>query len=169
MVCIGIIVSGHGVSGEVKVFPFSDFPERCHQLKEVTIRKEGAELKSLQVKRARIHGKYWRIKFENIETLDEAVTLKNTEVCIPEYERVVLPPGHYYYDQIIGLDVYSGENEYYGRITEVIPAGGQDVYAVENSHTGKSFLLPAVKAFIRQVEPVANKMTVELPAGLTEI
>ena len=41
---IGVITRAHGVHGEVKVFPTTDYPERFEEIKDVVIRTPKGEI-----------------------------------------------------------------------------------------------------------------------------
>ncbi len=168
LIYIGQVVSAHGVKGELKVIPYSDFPERCHELKSVRLDTSGKIIR-YEVEHARLHGRMWIIKLKHIESREQAGELKGAGLCILPEERVVLPPDHYYFDEIIGLEVYTEQDEYLGAVIDILPGGGQDVYVINRENEKNNILVPAVKELIKNVDIQAGKMTVDLPEGLKDI
>ena len=57
-----------------------------------------------------------------------AQTLVGYKVLIPGDMLQELPPGEYYWRDIIGLDVYEEKGKYLGRIESIFPTGSNDVY-----------------------------------------
>lgn len=168
-VAVGRILAPHGTAGLLKVLPLTDFPGRCRELKEVTCELDGSR-RLLTVERAALHGRFWLIKFSDIDTREGAVALRGALILINADERVALPAGSYYYDQLIGLKVYNRAEECLGQVEEIIPGPGHDLYLVRRPLPEvNSFLLPAVKAFVLDIDPAAGRITAEPPPGLMDL
>jgi 16S rRNA processing protein RimM len=171
-VAIGQILSPHGVAGMSKVYPYTDYPERCHDLDRVTLELNG-ERSRLKVEKAAIYGRFWLLKFAGIDSREQAGRLTGGLLFIPMADRISLPEGSYFYDQITGLQVYTVAGEQLGEITGVISTGGHDLYVLKQKPDGpapgREILLPAVRRFIKKIDPAAGRMVVDLPDGLTEL
>ncbi len=168
-VTVGRILTPHGTAGLLKVLPLTDFPERCHELKEVTCELGGAR-RLLTVERAALHGRFWLIKFSGIGTREEAAVLRGAWILIGADERVPLPAGSYYYDQLIGLKVYNRAGECLGEVEDIVPGAAHDLYRIRRAPPDtRSFLLPAVKAFVLEIDLAAGRITAEPPAGLVDL
>lgn len=171
-VAIGQVLSPHGIAGMSKVFPYSDYPERCHDLDQVTLELNGRRSR-LTVEKASLYGRFWLLKFAGIENREQAANLTGGMLFVSMAERISLPEGSYFFDQITGLKVYTVEGEQLGEIVDVISTGGHDLYVLKQQVAGgakaKETLLPAVRRFIKQVDPEAGRMVVELPEGLTDL
>lgn len=165
---IGRILSPHGVEGMLKVFPYSDFPERINMLESVELVNDSERLRML-VEKASIHGRFWLIKFREIKTREAAKCLSGYDLVIPRHERINLPEGHYYHDQLIGMKVYHADGTFIGTIADIISTGAHDLYLVSQSERKeKSMLIPAVKEFIRKIDLKNKTIFVDLPDGLLE-
>ncbi len=168
-IAVGRILGAHGVAGYLKALPLTDFPERCKQLAEVLVQLDGHS-KKLKVERAALHGRFWLIKFAGIENREEAAALRNGWIMIRPEERVALPGGSYYHDQLIGLMVYNTAGECLGRLQEITPGAAHDHYLIREPGAGKKeFLLPAVKEFVLEIDLSAKRIIAEPPAGLLEL
>ena len=168
-VVIGKIISAHGTGGMVKVYPYSDFPDRVHLLEKVELERESRRL-VYHLEKASVHGSYWLIKFREIECRNEADKLRGSLVRIPRSERLLLPEGSYYHDQLEGLKVYDQQGGHLGVVTGVIPGGGHDQILVSRAgDKERTSMIPAVKNFIRQVDLSKGIMVVELPEGMLDL
>jgi len=169
MATIGKVVAPHGTRGEVRVFPYSDFISRCHRLKTVWLAGgKDSVPREVTVEAASIHRNLWVLKLSGIEDRNAAEDLRSCLVKIPIDERVELPEGRYYFDQILGLQVYETVGSLLGRVVDILQPGGNDVYVVEGE-TGKRLLLPAVKEVVKEIDLLQGRMLVDLPPGLKEI
>ncbi len=168
-VVIGKILSAHGTGGMVKVYPYSDFPERVHMLKEVELEQESRRRVYL-VEDSSVHGKNWLIKFQDVNSRDEAEALRGSLVRIPKEERLSLPEDNYYYDQLEGLHVYDSAGNLLGRVIEIIPGGGHDQIMVARAgEKNRKSMIPAVKDFIKRIDIPEGFMVVELPEGMLDL
>ncbi|NLZ27662.1 MAG: 16S rRNA processing protein RimM [Firmicutes bacterium] len=167
LVAIGTVISSHGLKGEIKVFPQSDFLERCHRLKNVRIEEAGG-FRVAEVEKARIQGKLWVIKLMGVDSREEADAMKGDNLYILPEERVPLPPGHYYYSEIVGMQVCTEEGSFLGTIKKIIPSAAQDIYVVEKTGGGE-FLMPAAKQIVKEIDIKRGRMWVDLPEGLFDL
>jgi 16S rRNA processing protein RimM len=168
MAVIGKIVKAHGIRGELKVQPYSDFPERVGLLTRVYLDAGGAD-KAYQVLKASVHGRFWLISLEGVNNPEQAEQLSGTLVKIPLAERIPLPEGTYYLDELIGLDVYTVEGQLLGCLSEVLQTGSNDVYVVSSGEPGKGakqILIPALRSVVVHLDPQQKRMEVALPEGL---
>ncbi len=172
VVNVGKFISPHGVAGLIKVFPYSDNPDRCQMLKEVNVNLKG-ERRRVIVEKASVYGRFWLLALQGVTTREQAAELTGGLLEIPAAERMILPPGSYYHDQVIGLQVYSTENELLGKIVDIISHGGHDLYmmkrAAREGISGQELPIPAVKEFVKEIDLRAGHMVVDLPEGMDEL
>lgn len=161
---VGRIAGAHGVRGEVKVAPETDFPERIAKFAEVTLLMPDGQLATVGVSGGRLHvGKGTvLLTLEGYPTRTEAQALKGALVLVRAADSPALPNGQYYEWQIVGLKVVTADGQDLGTVREVIHTGANDVYATELC------LLPAISGVIKQVDLAGGRMVVEPPPGLLD-
>ena len=79
-----------------------------------------------------------------------------------------LPSGHYYIDQIIGLDVLTEAGLNLGQVKNILKTGSNDVYVVDNNGNGREILIPALKSVVKEINLQKSYILIELPAGLLD-
>ncbi|MDR7435127.1 MAG: ribosome maturation factor RimM [Armatimonadota bacterium] len=160
LLVIGQILKPHGVRGEAKVLPETDFPERFFGLKRAFLVQEGT-LRGVEIEGVRTHGRYLLVKFRGVEAPEAVRSLARAWLAVPEEEAVPLPPGHYYIHQIIGLRVFTEEGKELGRVTEVMRSPAHDIYVVRGAPKGE-ILIPAVHGIVQAIDIEAGQMVVRL-------
>lgn len=163
---IGKIINTHGVHGELKVLPLTDDINRFKKLKCVLIEKNN-NLTEYNVSAVKFFNNFVLLKIEGINDLNTAQNYKECYLKIHRSEAVKLPKDSYYICDLIGLKVYTIEEEYLGEVVDVLQNGGNDLYIVEKDT--KQIMIPAVKEFVKLIDIENKKMTVKLIEGLTEL
>lgn len=161
---IGQIVNTFGIKGQVKVNPFTDDIKRFDKLKEIYIEKKH-ELKLFQIEKVNYSKNMVILKLKGIESPEEAEKLRNSYLKINRKDAGELPEGTYYIADLIGLDVYTDENELLGKVDYIYNAGSSDIYVVKNEQ-GKEILLPAIQDVLKQVDLENRKIIVHIIKGL---
>ena len=161
---IGQIVNTFGIKGQVKVNPFTDDINRFDELKEVYVEKKH-ELKLFQIEKVNYSKNIGILKLKGIETPEQAETLRNSYLKINRKDAKKLPEGTYYIADLIGLDVYTDEDKFLGKVDYIYNAGSSDIYVVKDEQ-GKEVLLPAIKDVLKQVDLENGKIIVHIIEGL---
>lgn len=157
LVAIGKIVAPHGVRGDVRIMPLTDFPERFRKLKTAFL----ASGTKLTVEGVKYHKQFVLLKFHGLDNMNAVEHLRNQLVHVPESEVVKLPEGQYYQYQIIGLEVFTEDGQVIGKITEILETGSNDVYVAENPGQ-KPVMIPALKEVVKIIDLENKKMVVKL-------
>ena len=161
---IGQIVNTFGIKGMVKINPFTDNIRRFDRLKKVYIGND-KEKKEIEIEEVKYHKNMVLIKFKDINNPDEANLLRNKYLFVDREDEDPLEEGTYYIVDMLGLDVYTDENELLGTLDDIYNTGSNDIYVVKNE-LGKQILLPAIKDVIKEVNLEERKIIVHLIPGL---
>jgi len=161
---IGKILKAHGLKGAVKVYPYGGSPEIFEtDLGIVAVHKDGTE-KTYTVRWVKPGNRVVLLALSGIDSRDQAETLIGSELYIDKASLPVLEEGTWYWFDIIGLDVYTTDDEYIGRVESIIPTGGNDVYVVKNGDI--ETLIPALEWVVLSIDTAGKTMRVDLPEGL---
>lgn len=108
-----------------------------------------------EVQGTRIHKGQLLLKLAGISDPETVDLLRGYWVMVPITKAKKLPKGSYYLYQIVGLDVYTTEREYLGKIADVLTLTANDVYVVRGpgvkDPTGE-LLVPAIKSVVKRME-----------------
>ncbi len=161
---VGQIVNTFGVKGFVKVNPFTDDAERFEELKTVYIcKKEG--MQKVEIQEVKYHKNMVLLKIKGIDDMNEAEKVKGLYLKIDRKDAKKLPKDTYFIADLIGLDVYSDENKYLGKVEDIFSTGANDVYVVKNDE-GKQILLPSIPEVLKTIDLENEKIIVHILEGL---
>ena len=161
---IGQIVNTFGIKGMVKVKPFTDNIERFNNLEKIYIKNKSGQTE-YKIQEIKYHKNMVLIKFEGIENPEQADLLRNSYLIVDRETEEPLEPGRYYIVDMIGLDVFTDDNEYLGKLEDIYNTGSNDIYVVKNE-SGKQVLLPAIEDVIKNIDMDNKKVIVHLIPGL---
>ena len=161
---IGKIAGTHGIKGTLKIFPTTDEPSRFELLKEVILEVKG-ERKVCGIAKVAYHKNFVLLTLKEYNDINQVEGFKNGRILIPAEKALPLEENEYYTRDLYDMDVYTDDNEYLGKISEVYTTGANDVYGV-TPEDGKELLIPAIKQCILSVDVPGRKMTVKLLEGL---
>ena len=154
-VVIGKISAPHGVRGEVRIVPLTDFPERFENIKTVFLEDDS----KMELESVKFSNKFIIAKFKNINSRNDIEIFNGKLLMLNRSDIPSLPEGEYYNFDIIGLEVIDDKGSKLGKITEVLKTGSNDVYVVEGK---KQLLVPALKKVVKEINLVDGFMKVEL-------
>lgn len=164
---VGKITGTQGLRGEVRVYPYTDDPERFDELEHVYTDRELSQ--KLVIASSRTQKNMVILKLEGVETVAEAEALKNLELYIDrESQGRELGEHENYIVDMIGLKVIDAAHGYLGVLEDVLTHTGQDLYTVRRADDGTLLLIPGVRPFIEAVDLEAGVIHVRLIEGMLE-
>jgi 16S rRNA processing protein RimM len=103
---------------------------------------------------------------DGIASIDGAERLAGAELKVPASEQQPLPPGTFYYHELIGCDVVTAAGEAIGKVANVEGTGGASRLVVKSPR--REVLIPLAEE-ICAVDVTAKTIVVTPPDGLLEV
>jgi 16S rRNA processing protein RimM len=184
-VALARILRARGNKGEVAVELLTDFPQRLKELKEVYLGdgasdgERGGAPRRIGVKEFWVdrnhpgQAVYW---FEGFTSITDAEKLRGIDVLIPFEQRVVLPAGQYFVEDLVGCSVFEAAEEsspaLIGSVTYVQATGeaqqaGTPILVVDVR--GGELLIPLAEDICKRIDVVGRRIEVVLPEGLRDL
>lgn len=167
---IGVITRPHGVRGEVKVYPTTDYPERFEEVDHVIIRTKNGDIHA-DIENVKYFKNLAIVKFSCFDAPEQIQSIAGADIMITRDQAQPLEEGEYYIADLIGCSVYADEESQnlagkkLGTLTDVLQTGANDVYVVETA--GKEQLLfPVIPDCIKSVDIENNQIVVHVMKGL---
>lgn len=144
-ITIGKIGAPHGVRGDLKLYPLTDFPDRFDDLVHAFINDAPVE----------ITFKRWQkdflvMHFKGVDSREAAMRLTNSFLKVDRKDAAPLDEGEYYAFDIIGLEVRDQNDAVLGKITNILKTGSNDVY-VTKAPDGRELMVPALKKVVTEI------------------
>lgn len=178
---IGKIVAPQGIKGEVRVYPYSDFPQRFEEPGQRWLQYPGeAQPQPIELLAGRfVENKgIYVVQFAGIDDRDKAEALRGCLLFVPESDRPPLEEGEFHILDLIGLTVINQlTGETVGTVVDLVSAGN-DLLVVspassptdaDKKSKNSQILIPFVMEIVPVVDIEAGLVKINPPPGLLEI
>ena len=165
---VGKIVNTHSLKGEIKVISSTDFEEeRFKKGSKLLITRGNQLIREVVVQSYRNHKNFLLIKFEGIDSVEEAEKLKNLQIKIDSDEVGELEENEFYFHQIIGCEVFDENDKNLGEIIDILTPGANDVWVIKGEN-GKEILIPYIEDVVKKIDITSKKVNIEVMEGLID-
>jgi 16S rRNA processing protein RimM len=168
VMAVGLIVGAHGLRGEVRVEPHTDYAERFARGNTLLL---GIELEEMLVVASRPHKDVQLVQFEGVMNRTDAEALRGLWLFIPEKDAAELGEDQYWIHDLIGMDVFDEQGRTLGVVSDILATGANDVFLVEAAegvNRGQEILLPAIAEVVQRVDQERRQIIVQLLPGLLD-
>jgi 16S rRNA processing protein RimM len=170
---IARVMKVQGRVGEVLAELHTDFPERFEQRRTLYGWQGSGERRLLQLQEYWPHKGGMVLKFEGVDSIEEAETLLRCEIQIPAAERAELEDGACYVSELLGclvvaVDADAAASEV-GRVVDVNFGAGAAPLLIVNDDSGKEYMIPFVESFTRKLDLKGKRIEMQLPEGMLEL
>ena len=163
-VLIGKIVGAHGVRGTIRIQSYAESLDIFEPGTSLLVVSPGDIETRCKISRIQPHSRGALLTFREISGRDQAKALIGSELYVETVRFPKLENGAYYWFELIGLNVYTSDDRYLGRLESIIETGANDVYVVKKNNL--EILIPALKSVVKSIDIAQKIMRVELPDGL---
>jgi len=163
-IIIGKVVSTQGNKGEIIVLPLTDSTDRFKKLTTIFIRNNISH-KELNIEKIIIKENMVILKIKDIENIKEAKILVGSYLEIERENAIKLPKDTYFVFEIIGLDVFTKNNIFLGKVDNVLSTGSNDVYIVKIEDKEDLFI-PATREVVENIDFEKKRITINMVDGL---
>ena len=163
---VGRIGRPHGVQGEVAVESFSDAPERFSPGAELLATLPAGPPRRLEIESVRPHRGVLLIRFAGAADRHAAEALRGAILAVPRESVPEAPEDTWYHFQLLGCRCHDRRGGDLGEVVEVAEDGGGVLLVVDSGE--RRLLVPFVREMVREVDPDAGRIELDLPEGLIE-
>ncbi|WP_179395560.1 ribosome maturation factor RimM [Lacticaseibacillus absianus] len=163
---VGKIVNTHGIKGELKIVPITDFPEqRFAKGSKLVI--EAAPNVDVEVAHVRQQKGLYLLSLKGYDDINLVLPFKGHLLSVRETDLQALDDGEYYYHDIIGLTVIDQTGATLGQVTEILAPGPNDVWVIPRPGQ-PDILLPFLNSVVQRIDLATKTAYVDVPAGLID-
>lgn len=164
---LGRIVKKYSFKGEVLAKLDTDQPELYENLDAIFLSYRNT-LVPYFIESSQLHkSDLLRLKFEDVETEEEADTLLKSELYLPLELLPKLEGNKFYYHEVIGFKIEDVDFGEVGTITAINDSTAQALFEIDRD--GLEILIPMNDEFIKEVDRKTKTITVQTPPGLIDL
>ena len=140
-ILIAKIQAHQGLNGWLKIYSYSESKKKFSNYKHFFVIKNETYVR-LDVEDIQVT-KSIKIKFKNFSLREHSDEYIGKNLYIDRGQLVELDANQYYWNDLIGLEVYLEEGEQIGVVKDIIETGSNDVLVIKGSK-GEEILIPYV-------------------------
>ena len=185
-VALAHVLRPQGRKGEVLAELLTDFPERLAGRSNLYLEPEGFAGRAEEARACRIVNSWLPkgrnegrivLAIEGVTTIEMAEALSRCDVLVEAEHRLPLEDGAAYVSDLVGCSVYDR-----GRLVGVVeqvefPTSADGRRRLEEATplllvrlpNGEEAMIPFTTVFLREFDPAAKVLRMELPEGLVEV
>jgi len=160
----GEIVKTRGLKGCLKAISSLESQNILDGLDFVYLESKSGQKSRYEISKIDPSGQFIFLELKGISDVDKARALVGCKLLLPRELLEVLPENEYYWQDVIGLDVYTIEGRHLGRVESIFPTGSNDVYVCRGS--GGELLIPSIADVIVRIDLENSRIIVKLLEGL---
>ena len=164
---LGYVGKKHGLRGEVTISFDVDDPQEYEEMESVFLKMNNQLVPFFIESLSLRGGKKAVVKFEGIDSTEQADELQSTELYLPSSCLPDLEEGQYYYHDLIGCTVIDRQAGELGKVKEVLDLTSQMLFSVE--YRGEEVMVPISDGIILEVKTEEGIVRVDLPDGLLDV
>jgi len=160
---IGEIVGTHGLKGEVKIrsnFKYKSLVFKPGFQLYINNRKE-----EVTITKYRKHKDYDMTTFLDHDDITDVLGFNGEKVYVKK-EDLILEPGNYVHEDLIGLRCFINDI-YIGSVKDIFNNKATDIFVIDREEKN-DLLVPYVDVFIKSIDVVNDEMIIHDVKGLLE-
>jgi 16S rRNA processing protein RimM len=165
-VVLGKVTRPHGLDGVLRVRSWAESEESFTKTGRLILETTHGERNEFEVVSARPHKRVVLLELSGIRSIEEADYFRDAQV-LARKDPADQDNDEFFWDEIIGLEVYLDTGRFLGKVREILPTGGTDVYIVRAG--GKEFMIPAAKEIVQEIDLTSNRIVIAEIEGLLEL
>ncbi|XP_044421824.1 uncharacterized protein [Triticum aestivum] len=192
LVEVGYVSGAHGVRGDVLVSPRTDFPElRFATPGKRWLRARAAgkmQVREFELVRGKAHTgkKGWIVRFDGVDSLDEARQIVGSAVLVKTEDRPELEEDEIYSLDLVGMSVIVKDTgKLVGTVAQVFNFGGGDLLQVmvgsaenavqtnsenpDSTPSRQHVWIPFAEDIVPDIDMESREMWITPPKGLLEV
>jgi len=166
MLLLGRVLRPHGLEGVLRVQSYASSIDSFPEGENLILRKPGGDIREYKVLAVNAHKRFVLMKLEGIDSVETAEKYRSADILV-EKQAIPLQEEEFLWEELLGLDVFLATGEQVGRLSQIIPTKGNDIYVIQGEK--KEILIPAVHEVIQEIDIEEGKITISPMEGLLDL
>ena len=164
LVPIGELIKPHGIRGELKILFFNEDSKSLKDNQGIFLKDRKSNFYKYKIEKVIYSMKKSRVKFFEIDSIDDAEKLRGFILNIPRADLPKLKNNEYYLNDLIGYELVDKSDNSYGNVNDVLHFPANDILAV--SLNDKEYLIPIIDDVILNINHKSKEIIIDPILGL---
>ena len=147
---IGKVLKPQGIKGEIKVLPLSN-PDFFKEIEYVSINGTQAKIESASIREDGVY-----LKLDIIRDRNDAEEYRDAILSVEREALPDLEDGQFFYEDLIGCEVFFEDGERVGEIINIENYGSKDIFEIH--HGFSNTLCPFVEDVFTNIDTKTKKI-----------
>ena len=161
---LGEILKPHGIKGELKILFYNEESKSLQKDQKVFLESPQKNIIEYKIEKIFYSFRKNRIKFFDINTIDEADDLRGYIVNVDRSDLPKINDSEYYLSDLVGYCLIDKSNNNYGKVIEVLALPANSVLNV--SKDDKEYLIPLIDDVVLEVNQNKEEIIIDPIEGL---
>ncbi len=167
LVVLGEVTRPHGLKGLLRVKSYARSRESFLNAGTVLLKDRSGKLAGFRVRSVVVHKGLLLLSLEGLHSLDQAEEYRGSPVFVQKDSLGSPQEDEYFWYDLLGLKVFLDTGRYLGKVSQIIPTGGVDVYVIKEGKI--EVMIPAAHDVIKEIDLERKSMVITPPEGLLEL
>ena len=158
---IGKVTGVHGLNGNLKVWSFADSVDTFATGTSILLKAEDEQGRMFTILQALPHKKGIILSLEGVDSRNLAEDLIGKEIIIDRDQLSEPEKDTWYWQDLLGMDVFDHQKGFIGKIINIFPTGANDVLVVVDKD--QETLVPMHKHFVESIDIEKKTIKTTLP------
>ena len=161
---LGEILKPHGIKGELKILFYNEESKSLQKDQKVFLESPQKNIIEYKIERIFYSFRKNRIKFFDINTINEADDLRGYVVNVDRNDLPKINDSEYYLSDLVGYSLIDKSNNNYGKVIEVLALPANSVLNI--SKDDKEYLIPLIDDVVLEVDQNQEVIIIDPIEGL---
>jgi 16S rRNA processing protein RimM len=166
-ILLGKVLRPHGLGGLLRIASYAESPDSFLASGRVFMKDRRGVLRQEEVLSVQPHKGAFLMKLKGVETIEQAEELRSASIFVDRISIGQKEEGEFFWDEIIGLEVYLKTGAYVGEIKNIVSTGSNDIYVIRNGES--EVLVPAIHDVVDTIDVQGGKMVITNMEGLLDL
>jgi len=163
---VGKVIRPHGLKGLIRIISYSGSEAAYLDAGTVFFKSVAGEFRKLSVTSVKAHKNIFLMDVQELNSAVEVDEYRDATILIKK-ESLTREDDAYFWYELLDLEVYLDTGECLGRISQILPTRGNDIYVVKKGK--QEIYIPALYEVVRKIDLENGKMIVSPMEGLLDL
>ncbi len=167
LILVGKVIRPHGSRGLLRILPYARGEASFTDAGSLFLKSiSSGEIREHNLISIKPHKNFFLMGLEGLNSRYDAEEYSGSEILVRK-DALSCEEDEFFWFELLGLDVFLDTGEYLGKIFQIIPAKGNDIYVVKGET--KEILIPATYEVINKIDLEGKKMIISAIEGLLDL